>query len=91
MPTQASKVPSNKIALKADDPGVKDSKFIEYIGKEAFEAAGHVNRVTELEELGTYVFDNMDGNRNRKNGQFSSISRRIRHKGTQNCCNRKGR
>ena len=54
---------TEKVALKADDVGVKDSKFITYIGKEAFEAAGHVKRVPELEDLGTYVFDNLDGTR----------------------------
>ena len=40
------------IALKADDSEVRNSKFITYIGKESFEAAGHIRRVPELEELG---------------------------------------
>ena len=33
------------------------------MARKPFEAAGHVKRVPELEELGTYVFDNLDGTR----------------------------
>ncbi|MBO5322853.1 MAG: DNRLRE domain-containing protein [Oscillospiraceae bacterium] len=53
-----------EIVLRADDPIIaEESMILEYIDSAQFNAAQHTQRLTELEDLNTYVFANADGTR----------------------------
>lgn len=55
---------SDDIILQADDPAIaEESKILQYVDSTQFNAAGHTQRLTALEELNTYVFANADGTR----------------------------
>lgn len=53
-----------EIVLRADNPIIaEESMILEYIDSAQFNAARHTQRLTELEDLNTYVFANADGTR----------------------------
>lgn len=53
-----------KAVLRAEEPLIsKESMILKYIDSSQFNAAQHVQRLTELEDLNTYVFANADGTR----------------------------
>jgi hypothetical protein len=55
---------SDKAVLRAEDPEIsEESMILKYIDSSQFNAAKHVQRLTELEDLNTYVFANADGTR----------------------------
>lgn len=50
--------------LKADDPIIsEESMILRYVDGTQFDQANHVTRLTELEDLNTYVFANANGTR----------------------------
>lgn len=52
------------VVLRTDDPIIaEESMILEYIDSAQFNAARHTQRLTELEDLNTYVFANADGTR----------------------------
>ena len=55
---------SDKAVLRAEDPEIsEDSMILKYVDSSQFNVAKHVQRLTELEDLNTYVFANADGTR----------------------------
>ena len=55
---------TDKAVLRAEDPEIsEESMILKYIDGSQFNAAKHVQRLTELEDLNTYVFANADGTR----------------------------
>lgn len=55
---------SEKVILRAEDPEIsEESMILKYVDSSQFNAARHVQRLTELEDLNTYVFANADGTR----------------------------
>jgi hypothetical protein len=53
---------SDDIFLRADDPSIaQESMILNYIDSDQFNAARHTQRLTDLEDLNTYVFANADG------------------------------
>ena len=55
---------SDKAVLHAEDLEIsEESMILKYIDSSQFNAAKHVQRLTELEDLNTYVFANADGTR----------------------------
>lgn len=55
---------SDEIILRADDPSIaEESMILKYIDSTQFNAARHTQRLTNLEDLNTYVFANADGTR----------------------------
>lgn len=55
---------SDEVILRADDPSIaEESMILKYVDSSLFNNARHTRRLTELEELNTYVFANADGTR----------------------------
>lgn len=55
---------SDEIILRADDPSIaEESMILKYVDSAQFNAARHTQRLTDLEDLNTYVFANADGTR----------------------------
>ena len=55
---------SDEILLSAEDPEISEkSMILKYVDAAQFDAARHTLRLTEAEELNTYVFANADGHR----------------------------
>ena len=55
---------NEKVILRAEDPEIsKDSMILKYVDSSQFNAAKHVQRLIEQEDLNTYVFANADGTR----------------------------
>lgn len=55
---------SDEIILRADDPSIaEESMILNYVDSAQFNAARHTQRLTDLEDLNTYVFANADGTR----------------------------
>ena len=53
-----------KKPISSDDIAIsKESMILKYVDSSQFNEAKHTQRLTELEELNTYVFDNVDGTR----------------------------
>ena len=55
---------SDQVLLRSDDPSIaRDSMILKYVDSARFDAAKHIQRLPELEDLNTYVFANADGTR----------------------------
>ena len=55
---------SDEILLRADDPSIaEESMILKYVDSAQFNAARHTRRLTDSEDLNTYVFANADGTR----------------------------
>mgnify|MGYP004654150515 CR=1 FL=1 len=55
---------SDETVLRAEDPEIsEESMILKYVDSSQFNVAKHVQRLTELEDLNTYVFANADGTR----------------------------
>lgn len=64
IPKSEDLILTDKAVLRIDDPEISEESMIpKYIDGSQFNAAGHIQRLTELEDLNTYVFANADGTR----------------------------